>query len=154
MHTTRRADHITGYTLIHMVMALSLLGVFVLISSRLFVGTLETTQQAQRQHRRVFLSERVAHQLRRDAWRAQSIAAAAPTKVTLQTPRQRITWQTLEDKALRRTVVTHGTSRKDKQRFDLKADLRFESDGPLLRVRSSDQTVSMLSQSALWEAQQ
>ncbi len=135
-----------AFSLIELVILLALLGVFMLVGSRLFAHSMGLSRDAAAHERTVARVDHLLRELRRDVWSARSIDIDEDQTVRLEQPGDgSVRWsvQTTDDGA---TV-----QRNDERAITIPAPLTFEAvdGGDALRVTIGRQPAVLVSQQRL-----
>lgn len=93
-----------GIAIYMMLVALAILGVFAVVSSRLWLATLRTTQRAGEATTRAMRLDGMLRQLRQDVWNAKELRSEDPGPVTIVSPDSRtVVWRAADDGTLTRS---------------------------------------------------
>ena len=137
-----------GFTLLMLLLVLSMLGVGALLATRLFQVALRTTVATQDAHTRALRFDNMLNQLRRDVWSAGGIKAVDAQTLDLQHAGSAVRWQLHAD-----ATVTRDAKGEPLHRWPLgKVALRFEPKpaGLSMHVREdkagSEQSIALVSQ--------
>lgn len=99
-----------GYTLLEMVVLISLLGVFLLVGSELWRVTTLTTRNARQVETDAVRIEMVLDRLRRDAWSAQRVESHADGCRLQMADGREIEWRVTDGVQLVRSVRAEGAA--------------------------------------------
>ena len=119
-----------GYTMMHMLAYISMIAVFMLAASRLFVMTQKSFRQSQQSLTDVHQSQAMLRALERDAWAAKELAPLeeGAARLTLDADVQ-VDWRFVEG------AVERQTGTDEIQRFEIGAEAAFSVEGPTLVLR-------------------
>lgn len=147
-HPQRRR---TGYSLIEMVVVIMLLGVFMVMASRLFMQCFSINNEAIRAGDAIVQTERIVHLLRADVWGASSLQCDDRDEVMIEmsdgsTVRWALGVTTDDDQTqteLTRTVNQDGHVETGNP-MPLDAPLAFHTDGHDLYLTSQTDTLRLI----------
>lgn len=132
-----------GFTLLHMLVVMPLLGVFLLVATQVFNHAVALTKEARLKEERTAHFDHALRQLRRDVWGAIELTAGSPQRVEMTTAGgERITWTAPDaGEAMHRTVNDAAA-----RRFGFPTTASFRVDGPTLVLVTDEGEAVLISQ--------
>lgn len=132
-----------GFSMILMLVTITLLGIFAVVSTRLIVATLRLYDEAGRAEGAAMMAEAALANLRRDVWGARRIDADGARSLTVETSdKTTVAWRVDADGTLVRKTsgATPGATPAAAPRrwAELGKRIAFESDGATVTVRGLD----------------
>jgi prepilin-type N-terminal cleavage/methylation domain-containing protein len=100
-----------AFTILEMLVVLMLLGVFMLVSGRLFVLTFDTTRQSEKAQAQTSRFDGMVRALRADVWSSREIKAV-DGRLTISSPQRTITWSIAADHTVMRSEDIGGKVRE------------------------------------------
>jgi type II secretory pathway component PulJ len=148
-------NRIRAFTLVEMVIVISILLFFGMISVRVMNLCLRVPRQAAQSQSAFERFDIAVNRLRQDVWAARSLRCPDETTLEIGTEGPAVTWRVESDGALSRTVTDAGQPAPSVRRWESHQQMRFAVDGPTLNFTvvhdaESAQTV-MVSQRLLAE---
>jgi hypothetical protein len=135
-HRHRRHRHgRRGIILVEILLTLGLMAAFVVIATRLFRLSLNTSNAAASQQEDSLRLERATHALREDVWHAKKIELPEPTRLHLTGEKLDVTWTT-------QPQLTRSEGERQQQWPGL--DLRFDRQGPWVVVKRGGAELALL----------
>jgi prepilin-type N-terminal cleavage/methylation domain-containing protein len=132
-------SHRRGYSLLETLFAISLLGVFLLIASRVIVANFDTTRATLLADGNTSRFDRAVIALRADVVNSSSVEMPEPTLLRIHGPgNQTIEWRT-DHNSLSRIAST------DKRGWDVGQSLNLRLDGPVVLLSDGSDQVAMTS---------
>lgn len=132
MNTRRSPSLMPAYSLMEMVFATALLGMFSLMTAKLYMSTTLTATKARHAEAAVIRFDSIMAELRRDVWNAHSIRVEdGRALVLLQDGEAQVLWTSdPQDHALTRSASSVGDPATEYRFGHVGADLSFAIDGP------------------------
>lgn len=143
---------IAGYSLIELVLVLSLLAVFAGVANKLFISSLLVKQEALKAGNNLVQTDSLIRLIRSDVWGASAIYSDSPDRVTIAWPdgstvRWELSVTTFEDETeslIFRTELIEGKEMPGNPLF-APPDLAFRVDGSELYLTAGSGTVRLTS---------
>ena len=130
-----------GFTLFEITVVLSLLTVFSLMASRLFMSTTKATTQATETKSAMIRFDSILAQLRRDVWNAQSITVAADRALTIENQQTTVAWASARGAGtLVRSVATPSGDKSEHRFENVIPDVTFSAEraAVIVHVKEAD----------------
>jgi prepilin-type N-terminal cleavage/methylation domain-containing protein len=144
-----------AFTLMEMLMALSLLTLFLSVATQIFHSSFKLMESATASDTQAARFDHALAALRRDVWESQR-QTVSDHELSLEFPdKRRIVWTASEDEGLSRTEQSAGTT-DDERHWPQLTSMNFESAGPTVTLvvigKWSHERVEMIAPMRLLEA--
>ena len=127
----RRAS---GLMLVELLIAIGLIGVFMIVSARLFTTMIRLSQQSHETEARIARFDSAIRMLRGDAWSATEISLDAAGGLTFADGEKSVVWRSDDAGTMLRSETINGTVPRVQNWPELGGRLQFRAEGPVLVI--------------------
>ena len=126
-----------AFTIIELILTLTMLSVFSLLSAKLFTSTIVVARNSRQAQSMLLRHDSIVHRLRHDMWNAESLSVNDPHTATIRQPgKQQITWRRSDATDVLSRTLKVGQEILDHQQWTgLDMRLSFAKDGSTLIIQ-------------------